>query len=79
MSDDLVKRLRLEVAHANDTADVAIERAKELEAKLADAKKGAMADALIVIQNGTSDPWVKNLRPPHIFRMVGLLSGGNRT
>jgi uncharacterized secreted protein with C-terminal beta-propeller domain len=29
------KRLRLEVAHANDTADVAIEHAKELEAKLA--------------------------------------------
>jgi peptidoglycan hydrolase CwlO-like protein len=28
------KRLRLEVAHANDTADVAIERAKKLEAKL---------------------------------------------
>lgn len=28
------KRLRLEAAHANDTADAAIERAKELEAKL---------------------------------------------
>ena len=28
------KRLRLEAAHANDTADVAIERAKELEDKL---------------------------------------------
>jgi len=28
------KRLRLEVAHANDTADVAIERAKELEAAI---------------------------------------------
>ena len=31
------KRLRLEAAHANDTADVAIERAKKLEAKLAKA------------------------------------------
>ena len=28
------KRLRLEVAHANDTAGAAIERTKELEAKL---------------------------------------------
>ena len=31
------KRLRLEVAHANDTADAAIEGTKELEAKLAKA------------------------------------------
>lgn len=31
------KRLRLEVAHANDTADAAIERTKELEAMLAKA------------------------------------------
>lgn len=33
------KRLRLEAAHANDTADVAIERAKELEDKLERAVK----------------------------------------
>ena len=37
------KRLRLEVAHANDTADAAIERTKELEAKL--AKQEALMDA----------------------------------
>ena len=39
------KRLRLEVAHANDTADVAIERVKELEAKLAKAVE-AMREAI---------------------------------
>ena len=80
MSDDLVKRLR-DWEHVwledEDEPDgglyiLAADRIEELEARLADA----MADALIVIQNGTSDQWVKNLRPTHIRRMVGLLAGG---
>jgi hypothetical protein len=41
------KRLRLEAAHANDTADAAIERMKELEAKLAKAVEVKKAQQLM--------------------------------
>ena len=56
----------------------AADRIEELEAKLKEAEKNAMAEALIAIQQHTTDAWVKGLRLPHLLRMVGLLRGDIR-
>jgi hypothetical protein len=49
------KRLRLEAAHADDTADAAIERMKEMEAKLAKAVEALVQ--MVGKKYYADDPW----------------------
>jgi hypothetical protein len=49
------KRLRLEAAHADDTADAAIERMKEMEAKLAKAVEALVK--MVGKRYYADDPW----------------------
>jgi DNA repair exonuclease SbcCD ATPase subunit len=54
------KRLRLEAAHANDTADAAIDRIAELEAKLAKVKTSFRRNMIQAYPNYTYKQFAKD-------------------
>ena len=66
------KRLRLEAAHANDTADAAIERTKELEAALAEQIEWVkrLADDLIAAEAKLAENEVRLRKAVEALKMM---------